>query len=72
VEFTIAIRNLTDSPFTHPMSTVASNAHYMCLHSRPHWPDIPPGQERSMTGKLYFLQGGPEQLLARWKKDFGK
>ena len=52
--------------------TVASNSHYSCLHSRPVWPDIPPGEERSVTGKLYFLKGGPDDLLERWKKDFGK
>jgi len=52
--------------------TVASNSHYSCLHSRPVWPDIPPGEERSVTGKLYFLRGGPDDLLKRWKEDFGK
>lgn len=52
--------------------TVASNAHYSCLHSRPTWPDIPPGEERSRTGKLYFIKGGPEELLARWRADFSK
>ena len=51
-------------------TTVASNAHYSCLHSRPTWPDIPPGEERSRTGKLYFIRGGPEELLARWRADF--
>jgi hypothetical protein len=51
---------------------VAGNAHYSCLHSRPLWPDIPPGQERSVLGKYYFLQGGPGELLARWKSDFSK
>ena len=53
-------------------STVASNAHYSCLHTRPVWPDIPPGEEREVPGKLYFLKGGPDELLARWKRDFGK
>jgi formylglycine-generating enzyme required for sulfatase activity len=51
--------------------TVASNAHYSCLHSRPTWPDIPPGEERSRAGKLYFIKGGPDELLARWRADFG-
>ncbi len=51
-------------------SSVASNAHYSCLHSRPIWPDIPPGEEREVRGKLYFIRGGPNELLARWKKDF--
>jgi len=53
-------------------TTVATNAHYSCLHSRPRWPDVPPGAERAVTGKLYFLRGGPDELLARWKADFGK
>lgn len=52
--------------------SVGTNAHYSCLHVSPVWPDIPPGQERSVTGKLYFLKGRPRDLLARWKKDFGK
>jgi len=52
--------------------TVGTNAHYSCLHTRPVWPDIPPGEERSVTGKLYFLKGGPGELLARWKGDFGR
>jgi len=50
--------------------SVANNAHYTCLHSRPRWPDIPPGEERSVTGRLYFLRGGAEELLARWREDF--
>ena len=52
--------------------TVGTNTHYSCLHTRPVWLDIPPGEERSVTGKLYFLKGGPEDLLARWKDDFGR
>ena len=50
--------------------SVASNAHYTCLHVRPRWPDIPSGEERSVKGKIYFLHGGPTELLARWKRDF--
>lgn len=53
-------------------TTVASNAHYSCLHARPRWPDIPPGEERSVLGKYYFLKGGPSELLTRWTKDFGR
>jgi len=52
--------------------SVATNAHYSCLHSRPAWPDIPPGEERSVTGKMYFIKGGPQDLFERWKKDFQK
>lgn len=52
-------------------STVASNAHYSCLHTRPVWPDVPPGEERAVRGKLYFIRGGPSELLARWRRDFG-
>jgi len=51
---------------------VASNAHYSCLHVRPVWPDIPAGQEGAVKTKLYFIKGGPAELLARWKKDFGR
>ena len=52
--------------------TVANNAHYTCLHTRPRWPDIPAGEERAVTGKLYFLKGGAEELLARWREDFSR
>ncbi len=53
-------------------TSIGTNAHYSCLHSRPQWPDIPPGEERAVTGYIYFLRGGPEELLARWKADFAK
>ncbi len=53
-------------------TTIGTNAHYSCLHSRPRWPDVPPGEERSVTGKVYFLRGGPDELLARWKADFAE
>lgn len=51
--------------------SVAGNAHYSCLHVRPRWPDVPPGEEKAVTGKLYFLKGGSKELLARWSQDFG-
>lgn len=53
-------------------TSLGTNAHYSCLHARPAWPDVPPGEERGVTGRIYFLRGGPEELLARWKADFGK
>ncbi|MCX7015357.1 MAG: SUMF1/EgtB/PvdO family nonheme iron enzyme [Candidatus Sumerlaeota bacterium] len=49
---------------------IGGNPHFSCLHADPRWPDVPPGEERAVTGKLYFLKGGPEELLARWKADF--
>ena len=52
--------------------SLGNNAHYTCLHTRPTWPAIPPGEERTRTGRLYFIKGGPDELFARWKKDFGK
>ena len=45
--------------------SAATNAHYSCLHPRPVWPDIPPGEERSVTGQLYLIHGGPVELFAR-------
>jgi len=54
------------------VARLENNAHYTCLHALPVWPEIPAGEERSKTGKLYFLRGGPAELLARWKADFGK
>jgi len=51
-------------------SRLWTNFHYPCLHTIPIWPEIPPGEERSVRGAFYFIKGGPEQLLERWKKDF--
>jgi formylglycine-generating enzyme required for sulfatase activity len=51
---------------------VASNAHYSCLHTRPVWENIPAGGEQAVRGKLYFVRGGPEELLERWRRDFGQ
>ena len=53
-------------------TSVANNAHYSCLHSRPVWPDIPPGEERSARGRLYFTKGGTQELFRRWQTDFGR
>jgi len=52
--------------------SVATNAHYSCLHTRPRWPDIPPAEERAVLGKVYFIRGDLAALLARWKADLGK
>jgi len=52
--------------------SVASNMHYSCLHSRPVWPDIPPGEARAVVSRLYFIHGGPEDLLARWRRDYAQ
>jgi len=49
--------------------TVASNAHYSCLHSRPTWPDIPPDETVSRTGRLYFVRGDLAELLHKWRVD---
>jgi len=47
------------------------NAHYSCLHTTPEWPEIPPGEKRSMSISFYFLRGGPEDLLERFNRDYG-
>ena len=52
--------------------SLGNNAHYTCLHTRPTWDDIAPGQEGSRRGRLYFLRGDVEDLLERWKRDFGE
>jgi hypothetical protein len=53
-------------------TTIGTNAHCWCPHSRPRRPDIPPGEQRTVTGEVYFLRGGPDELLARWNGDFEK
>jgi len=54
-----------------PASGAGGNAHYSCLHTSPTWPEIPPGESRSIDASFYFMKGGPEELLARWEEDYG-
>ena len=61
----------TIAPAYREGTTIASNAHYSCLHTRPIWPQVPAGEERTVLGKLYFIKGGPDELLRRWRADFG-
>ena len=47
-----------------------NNLAYGCVHS--HWSQVTlePGEESVVRQKMYFLQGTPEDLLARWQRDF--
>ena len=53
----------------------ASNANYCCLHfecfPKDGWLDLKPGEEDTSMIRYYFMRGGLDAALARWKKDFG-
>jgi hypothetical protein len=42
-----------------------------CFHADPYFgPQIKPGEERSVHGKLYLIKGNAEEALRRYQKDF--
>jgi hypothetical protein len=43
-----------------------------CIHVVPRFREIAPGKSASSNGRFYWLRGGPEAVLARFKKDFSK
>ena len=59
------------------LATASSTTHelfqgvYVCLHSDPHVGGLVPRETRRFHAKLYLLKNDPEQLLKRYRKDFG-
>jgi hypothetical protein len=45
---------------------------YVCLHADPHVGGLTPGQTKRVRGKLYLLKNDPDELLRRYKQDFGE
>ena len=43
-----------------------------CLHSDLRIGGLAPGEEKTVRGKIYFLEADFDRLLARYRKDFGK
>jgi hypothetical protein len=41
-----------------------------CIHPAAHLGDIPPSREATSHGKIYFLAGTLQDLLARYRRDF--
>lgn len=50
--------------------TLFNNWEYSCQHSEI-IAELTPGEEKTVLHKLYFLRGRPEDLLQRWREDFG-
>jgi hypothetical protein len=48
---------------------IARNANYSCLHITRQLPTFTPGMEHTVSTRYYFLRGGAQDALARWKKE---
>ena len=42
-----------------------------CIHANPVWSELAPGKEQTAHGKVYYFRGSREELLERYKTDFG-
>ena len=47
----------------------ARNANYSCLHLGQDAPEIKPGMEHTTLWRYYYMRGGVQDALARWRKD---
>lgn len=43
-----------------------------CVHLFPYLGRIAPGKSVTVAGRIYLMEGGPDDVLARFKKDFPK
>ena len=43
-----------------------------CIHANPKWRTLSAGQEEVVRGKVYFFQGGLDQLYDRYCRDFAQ
>ena len=43
-----------------------------CIHANPEWDRVPPGGEQTVRGKVYYLRGTKEDVLERYRRDFGR
>ena len=48
---------------------ISRNANYSCLHIGQDIPELKPGMEHTQLTRIYFLRGGVQDALQRWKKD---
>lgn len=51
--------------------SMLSNWHIPCFHADPTWPNCPPGEQVRVKGRIWLLEGGLDELWARWEADFG-
>lgn len=58
---------------THPAASLSFNftPSTNCLHSNPAWRALQPGEEQTVTGRLYLIEGTLDDLYARYRHDFG-
>lgn len=42
-----------------------------CLHSNPAWRPLQPGEEQTVTGRIYLMAGTLDDVYARYLRDFG-
>jgi len=42
-----------------------------CMHSNPRWELLEPGQEQTVTGRIYFVEGTLDDAYERYREDFG-
>lgn len=58
---------------THPAGSLSFN--FMptanCLHSNPAWGKLQPGDEQTVTRRIYLIAGTLDDLYARYRHDFG-
>ncbi len=46
-----------------------TNAQLPCVHADPGWPQCPPGRRALVRGKVYLMEGGLDDLLARVRRE---
>jgi hypothetical protein len=54
----------------HPKSML-SNWLIPCFHADPVWPQCPPRESVRVRGKVYLIEGTLDDVLRRYKEDFG-
>lgn len=57
---------------TDPCSGVGGNFNVWpsCIHSNPDWGVVGPGEEATVRGRVYFMRGGLDDVLACYVRDF--
>ena len=43
----------------------------VCIHNDPRVGGLDPGETKRLRGKLYLLANDPDELLRRYRRDFG-
>ena len=43
-----------------------------CIHANPTWDALAPGAQQTARGKVYYLAGSKDEILTRYRGDFGE